>query len=139
MDNEKIYKMEFAKIYPLLINKAVRKGRSKEEVDEITCWLTGYKPEDLERMASTSVNYEEFFNNAPELNENRKLIKGVVCGIRVEDIQEPLMQEIRYLDKLIDELAKGKKMDKILRIADKGIEGLELSVTRATEVRECMN
>lgn len=139
MDNEKIYKMEFAKIYPLLINKAVRKGRSKEEVDEITCWLTGYKPEDLERMASTSVNYEEFFNNAPEMNENRKLIKGVVCGIRVEDIKEPLMQEIRYLDKLIDELAKGKKMDKILRIADKGIEGLELSVTRATEVRECMN
>lgn len=118
MDNEKIYKMEFAKIYPLLVNKAVRKGRLKEEVDEIICWLTGYKPEDLERMASTSVNYEEFFNNAPELNENRKLIKGVVCGIRVEDIREPLMQEIRYLDKLIDELAKGKKLDKILRIRE---------------------
>ena len=116
--NEKIYKMEFAKIYPLLVNKAVRKGRSKEEVDEIICWLTGYKPEDLERMASTSINYEEFFNNAPEMNENRKLIKGVVCGIRVEDIKEPLMQEIRYLDKLIDELAKGKKMDKILRIKE---------------------
>ena len=112
MDNEKVYKMEFAKIYPLLVNKAVRKGRSKEEVDEIICWLTGYKPEDLERMASTSINYEEFFNNAPEMNE------GVVCGIRVEDIKEPLMQEIRYLDKLIDELAKGKKMDKILRIKE---------------------
>ena len=76
MDNEKVYKMEFAKIYPLLVNKAVRKGRSKEEVDEIICWLTGYKPEDLERMASTSVNYEEFFNSAPEMNENRKRIKG---------------------------------------------------------------
>ena len=96
MDNEKVYAMSFAKIYPLLVNKAVRKGRTKAEVDEIIRWLTG-------------------FRNAPHLNENRKLIKGVVCGVRVEDIEEPLMQDIRYLDKLVDELAKGKQMDKILR------------------------
>ena len=103
--------MEFSKIYPLLVNKAVKKGRSKEEVDEVICWLTGYHPEDLERMAETSINYEDFFHNAPKMNENRKLIKGVVCGVRVEDIEDPLMQEIRYLDKLVDELAKGKKME----------------------------
>lgn len=115
MNNEKVYKMEFSKIYPLLVNKAVKKGRSKEEVDEVICWLTGYHPEDLERMAETSINYEDFFHNAPKMNENRKLIKGVVCGVRVEDIEDPLMQEIRYLDKLVDELAKGKKMEKILR------------------------
>lgn len=115
MNNEKVYKMEFSKIYPLLVNKAVKKGRSKEEVDEVICWFTGYHPEDLERMAETSINYEDFFHNAPKMNENRKLIKGVVCGVRVEDIEDPLMQEIRYLDKLVDELAKGKKMEKILR------------------------
>ena len=84
-------------------------------LDEVICWLTGYHPEDLERMAETSINYEDFFHNAPKMNENRKLIKGVVCGVRVEDIEDPLMQEIRYLDKLVDELAKGKKMEKVLR------------------------
>lgn len=115
MSNEKVYKMEFSKIYPLLVNKAVRKGRTKDEVDEIIRWLTGYSQTELEEMLDTAINYEDFFSNAPELNENRKLIKGVICGVRVEDIEEPLMREIRYLDKLIDELAKGKSMEKILR------------------------
>ena len=103
MENEKVYKMEFSKIYPLLVNKAVSR------------WLTGYSQKELEELTATTVGYGEFFRNAPSLNENRKLIKGVVCGVRVEEIQEPLMQEIRYLDKLVDELAKGKSMDKILR------------------------
>ena len=115
MSNEKVYKMEFSKIYPLLVNKAVRKGRTKDEVDEIIRWLTGYSQTELEEMLDTAINYEDFFSNAPELNENRNLIKGVICGVRVEDIEEPLMREIRYLDKLIDELAKGKSMEKILR------------------------
>ena len=115
MSNEKVYKMEFSKIYSLLVNKAVRKGRTKDEVDEIIRWLTGYSQTELEEMLDTAINYEDFFSNAPELNENRKLIKGVICGVRVEDIEEPLMREIRYLDKLIDELAKGKSMEKILR------------------------
>ena len=115
MTNEKVYQMDFNKVYQLLVGKAVRKGRTKEEVDQVTCWLTGYSPEELEDMAEKEVSYGDFFRNAPQLNENRKLIKGVVCGVRVEDIQEPLMQEIRYLDKLVDELAKGKAMDKILR------------------------
>ena len=115
MENEKVYKMEFSKIYPLLVNKGVRKGRTKEEVDEIIRWLTGYSQKELEELAGTSIGYGDFFRNAPSPNENRKLIKGVVCGVRVEEIQEPLMQEIRYLDKMVDELAKGKSMDKILR------------------------
>ena len=115
MENEKVYKMEFSKIYPLLVNKAVRKGRTKEEVDEIIRWLTGYSQKELEELAGTSIGYGDFFRNAPSPNENRKLIKGVVCGVRVEEIQEPLMQEIRYLDKMVDELGKGKSMDKILR------------------------
>ena len=102
MENEKVYKMEFSKIYPLLVNKAVRKGRTKEEVDEIIRWLTGYSQKELEELTATTVGYGEFFRNAPSLNENRKLIKGVVCGVRVEEIQ-------------VDELAKGKSMDKILR------------------------
>ncbi len=107
--------MKFAKIYELLVNKAVRKDRTKEEVDEIIRWLTGYKQEELDQMSVSEIGYGEFFQNAPELNENRKKIKGVVCGVRVEEIEEPLMQEIRYLDKLVDELAKGKRMEKILR------------------------
>lgn len=107
--------MKFAKIYELLVNKAVRKDRTKEEVDEIIRWLTGYKQEELDQMSVSEIGYGEFFQNAPELNENRKKIKGVVCGVRVEEIEEPLMQEIRYLDKLVDELAKGKQMEKILR------------------------
>ena len=115
MSNEKIYQMEFSRIYPLLVNKAVKKGRTKEEADQVICWLTGYSPEDLEHFQNTSCTYADFFRNAPAPNENRTLIKGVICGIRVEEITDPLMQEIRYLDKLIDELAKGKSMDKILR------------------------
>ena len=107
--------MELSKIYQLLVNRAVKKGRTRDEVDEIIRWLTGYTKTDLEAMLGTRITYEDFFRNAPELNENRKLIKGVVCGVRVENIEEPLMQEIRYLDKLIDELAKGKSMEKILR------------------------
>ncbi len=114
MNQEKVYTMSFAKIYPLLIAKAEKKERTKEEADTIICWLTGYN-KDIQNAIDGSVTYGDFFQNAPRLNPNRKLIKGVVCGVRVEDIKEPLMQEIRYLDKLIDELAKGKAMDKILR------------------------
>lgn len=115
MKNEKVYQMSFAKVYPLLVNKAVRKGREKREVEEVTCWLTGYTGEQLKELAESTVTYGEFFTNAPELNPNRRLIKGSVCGVKVETIEEPLMQEIRYLDKLVDELAKGKPMEKILR------------------------
>lgn len=115
MGNEKIYQMDFSKVYHLLVNKAERKGRTREEVDEVICWLTGYSQPQLEGMLERPVPYGDFFRNAPKPNENRKLIKGVVCGVRVEDIEEPLMREIRYLDKLIDELARGKTMNKILR------------------------
>lgn len=115
MGNEKIYQMDFSKVYHLLVNKAEKKGRTKEEVDEIIWWLTGYSQPELEGMLERPVPYGDFFRDAPKLNVNRKLIKGVVCGVRVEDIEEPLMREIRYLDKLVDELAKGKAMDKILR------------------------
>lgn len=117
MNNEKIYQMEFSKIYRLLVNKAGKKGRTKEEVDEVIRWLTGYRQEELEKLQKTTVSYGDFFRNAPELNENRKLIKGVVCGVRVEEIEDTLMREIRYLDKLVDELAKGKAMDKVLRMS----------------------
>lgn len=115
MENEKIYGMDFAGVYQLLVNKVVKKGRTREELDEVTRWLTGYSQGELEGMLGGGTSYGDFFRNAPALNENRKLIRGVVCGIRVEDIEEPLMQEIRYFDKLADELAKGKSMDKILR------------------------
>ena len=108
MNNDKVYAMQFAKIYPLLVNKAVRKGRSQKEVDTIIMWLCGYSEEKIAELAQSSVTYQKFFEQAPQLNPNRRLIKGVICGIRVEDIEEPLMQEIRYLDKLVDELAKGK-------------------------------
>ena len=115
MGNEKVYQMDFSKVYGLLVKKAERKGRTRQEVDEIIRWLTGYSQPELEKMLEQPVVYGDFFRDAPELNENRKLIIGVVCGVRVEYIEEPLMQEIRYLDKLIDELARGKDMDKILR------------------------
>lgn len=115
MSNHKIYKMSFAKVYPLYISKAEKKGRTKSEVDEIIPWLTGYSQEELEIQLEKQVDFETFFTEAPELNPARSLIKGVVCGVRVEDIEDPMMQEIRYLDKLIDELAKGKAMEKILR------------------------
>ena len=115
MENEKVYQMDFLKVYRLLVDKAEKKGRTREEVDEIIRWLTGYGQTELEGMLERPVPYGDFFRDAPEPNENRRMIKGVVCGVRVEDIEEPLMQEIRYLDKLIDELARGKAMDKILR------------------------
>lgn len=115
MNHDSIYAMSFAKVYPLLVNKANRKGRTREEVNEIIQWLTGYTPIEIENAIQTSVSYGAFFENAPQLNPNRKKITGSICGIRVEKIEEPLMQEIRYLDKLIDELAKGKSMERILR------------------------
>ena len=115
MTKHNIYKMSVARVYPLLVTKAEKKGRTKTEVDEIIRWLTGYSQEELEVQMEKQIDFETFFAEAPKLNPLRTLIKGVVCGVRVEDIQEPTMQEIRYLDKLIDELAKGKSMDKILR------------------------
>lgn len=114
MSYEKVYAMSFAKIYPLLVAKAEKKGRTLAEVNEVICWLTGYGIEDIENAVNHSVAYGDFFRNAPLPNPKRKSIKGVICGVRVETIEEPLMQEIRYLDKLVDELAKGKSMDKIL-------------------------
>ena len=115
MNNEKIYNMQFSKIYPLLLNKVQKKGHTKEETDMIINWLCGDSVEDINNMLDSDITYRKFFENAPLLNPNRKLITGTICKIKVEDIQDPLMQNIRYLDKLIDELAKGKKMEKILR------------------------
>lgn len=115
MTKHRIYTMSFASVYPHYVTKAERKGRTKSEVDEIIRWLTGYSQEELERQLETQIDFETFFVEAPKMNPSRALIKGVVCGVRVENIEEPTMQEIRYLDKLIDELAKGKAMEKILR------------------------
>ena len=115
MAKHRIYTMSFASVYPLYVAKAERKGRTKAEVDQIISWLTGYAPKELETHLSNKTDFETFFAKAPKINPSRALIKGVVCGVRVEDIKEPTMREIRYLDKLIDELAKGKAMDKILR------------------------
>ena len=115
MNNDRVFQMDFGKVYGLLLDKAVRKGRTREEVDQIVCWLTGYRLEQLEAARSAAVPYGDFFRNAPRPNPNRALIRGVVCGVRVEEIEDPLMREIRYLDKLVDELARGKAMEKILR------------------------
>ncbi|MGN0358834.1 DUF2200 domain-containing protein [Anaerostipes faecalis] len=115
MTNNKIYKMSFSKVYPLLIAKAEKKGQTRDEIDEITCWLTGYNKEQIADFLVNDVEYGEFFLKAPQLNPDRKMITGKICGIRVEEIEEPLMQEIRYLDKLVDELARGKTLEKILR------------------------
>jgi len=115
MKKPRIYTMSFAKVYPHYVQKAEKKGRTKEEVDEIICWLTGYSQEELEKQLDKQVDFETFFAEAPQMNPARSLIKGVICGVRVEEIEENLMREIRYLDKLIDELAKGKSMEKILR------------------------
>lgn len=115
MEKHRIYTISFASVYPLYIAKAEKKGRTKAEVDEIISWLTGYADEDLESVLKKQTDFEVFFADAPKMNPSRKLITGVICGVRVEDITEPTMQEIRYLDKLIDELAKGKAMEKILR------------------------
>ena len=115
MKNERIFKMTFSSVYPLYIQKAEKKGRTKEEVDKVICWLTGYDEESLQLQIKKAVDFETFFTEAPQINPNADKITGVICGIRVEEISDPLMQKIRYLDKLVDELAKGKKMEKIPR------------------------
>ncbi|MDC8000657.1 DUF2200 domain-containing protein [Aequorivita todarodis] len=115
MKNERIYKMPFASVYPHYITKAEKKGHTKHEVDAIICWLTGYDQKGLQKQIDNKSSFETFFAEAPQLNPNASKITGVICGYRVEEIEEPLMQKIRYMDKLIDELAKGKKMEKILR------------------------
>jgi hypothetical protein len=111
----RIFTMAFARVYPLLVQKAERKNRTKAEVDQIIRWLTGYSQAGLEKQIKNQTDFETFFAQAPAINPNTKLIKGVVCGVRVEEVADPLMRKIRYLDKLIDELAKGKAMEKILR------------------------
>ncbi len=113
--NHRIYKMSVARVYPLYIKKVERKGRTKKEVDEVIRWLTGYSQRELGAVLKKETDFETFFAEAPKLNPSRMLITGVVCGVRVEDIKHPTMQAIRYLDKLVDELAKGKAMEKILR------------------------
>ena len=113
--NSRIYKMSFAVVYPLYIKKAERKGRKKEEVDEIIFWLTGYNAQTLQKHIDDKTNFENFFAQATQINPNASKITGVICGYRVEEIKDKLVQQVRYLDKLIDELAKGKKMEKILR------------------------
>ena len=115
MSYHRVYKMLFAKVYPLLLDKVERKDRTKAELDEIICWLTGYDPAGLQRLIDEEKDMEAFINEAPALNPKRKLIKGVVCGVRVEEVKEPLMRELRYMDKMIEELAGGRAMKKILR------------------------
>lgn len=115
MENHKVFSMAFARIYPLYITKVERKGRTKEEVDEVIRWLTGYSQKQLELQIEKENTLETFFAEAPKMNPARSLITGVICGVRLEEIENPLMREIRYLDKLIDELAKGRPMEKILR------------------------
>ena len=115
MDNTRVFKMAFAGVYPHYINKAEKKGRTKEEVDTIICWLTGYTLKTLQQQIDKKTDFETFFAQAPKINPNASKITGVICGYRVEEIEDKLMQKIRYMDKLIDELAKGKAMEKILR------------------------
>jgi hypothetical protein len=119
MDSEKtlqrVYAMSVGSVYPLYITKAEKKGRTKAEVDEIIVWLTGYSKKELEKQLKEKTNFKDFFEKAPQMNPLRSLVKGVVCGVRVEDIKDPIMREVRYLDKMIDELARGKAMEKILR------------------------
>lgn len=115
MQNHRVFKMAFSSVYPHYIAKAEKKNRTKAEVDQIICWLTGYSESQLHEILEEKNDFETFFSNAPQFNENTSKITGVICGYRVEEIEDPLMQKIRYLDKLIDELAKGKTMDKILR------------------------
>ena len=115
MDYSRVFKMSFASVYPHYISKAEKKGHTKEEVDRIICWLTGYDRQSLQQQIDQKTNFETFFAQAPEINPNVSKIKGLICGYRVEDIEDTLMQQIRYMDKLIDELARGKKMENILR------------------------
>ena len=115
MPRADVTQMPFSKLYALLVDKAEKKGRTRQEVDQVTTWLTGYTPADLARLEQSETSYGDFFRNAPAMNPDRALITGKVCGIRVEEIEDPLMRDIRYLDKLVDELAKGRPMEKILR------------------------
>ncbi len=115
MPHTDVMQMPFAKLYPLLVNKAEKKGRIRQEVDQVTTWLTGYSAEDIARLEQSSISYGDFFRNAPAMHPNRTLITGRICGVRVEEIEDPLMREIRYLDKLVDELARGKSIEQILR------------------------
>ena len=115
MPRADVTEMPFSKLYPLLVNKAEKKGRTREEVDQVAIWLTGYTAEDLACLERSDTSYGDFFRSAPHLNPNRTLITGKICGIQVEEIEDPLMREVRYLDKLVDELAKGKTMEQILR------------------------
>ncbi len=115
MDHTRVYRMLFSSVYPLYIQKAEKKGRTKEEVDSIIFWLTGSNKQSLQKQIDRKTDFETFFAEAPQLNPNATKITGVICGYRIEEIEDPLMQKVRYLDKLIDELAKGKKMEKILR------------------------
>ena len=115
MPHTDVTQMSFTKLYSLLVSKAEKKGRTRQEVDQVTAWLTGYTPEDLARLEQSEISYGDFFRSAPAMNPNRALITGKICGIRVEEIEDPLMRDIRYLDKLVDELAKGKSMERILR------------------------
>ena len=115
MDLQRVFKMSFASVYPHYLQKAEKKGRKKAEVDEVICWLTGYTPQALAKQIKQKTDFETFFGDAPALNPNASKISGVICGVRIEDIEHPLMRKIRYLDKLVDELAKGRPMEKILR------------------------
>ncbi|MFM7127810.1 MAG: DUF2200 domain-containing protein [bacterium] len=115
MNNERVYAMKFSGVYPLYIKKAERKNRTKAEVDELICWLTGYDAAGLQNQLDQGTDFRTFFDQAPQMHPNAPMIKGVICGYRIEEIEEPLMQKIRWLDKLVDELAKGKTMEKILR------------------------
>lgn len=115
MPQHRIYRMKFSRVYPMYVQKAERKNRTKEEVDQVICWLTGYSQGELQHQIELECDFETFFAEAPTLNPNASLIKGVVCGVRVEEIQDPIMRKVRYLDKLVDELAQGKTLDKILR------------------------
>lgn len=115
MNNERIFAMPFAKVYPLYVQKVERKGRKKEEVDEVICWLTGYSRKALAQQIDRGCDFQTFFDEAPALNPNAPKITGTVCGVRIEEIEHPLMRNIRYMDKLVDEVARGRPMEKILR------------------------
>ena len=119
MGDHKVFRMEFAKVYGLLVGKAEKKGRAKAEVDRAACWLTGYSQQELDGLLASDMTYGDFFRQAPQPNPDRVLIKGVVCGVRVENVEDPLMREARYLDKLVDELAKGRPMEKVLRTPER--------------------
>jgi hypothetical protein len=115
MNKEKVFAMKVSDVYPLLVAKAERKGRTRDEVDEVTCWLTGYTIEQLRQQMENQVDYQTFFDAAPKMNPNCHLITGIICGVKVQEIEDPLMRKIRYLDKLVDELAKGKALERIER------------------------